>query len=65
MGPPQHAVPLVRVLLDVLEEVRRPEDAQPSRGARGEDVPEPGCQRESQQPPRLVTLRTRGHVCGC
>ena len=40
VGPPEHAVPPVRLLLDVLEEVRRPEDAQQSGGPRGEDLPE-------------------------
>lgn len=39
LGASQHAVPPVRFLLDVLEEVRRSEDAEQSRGPRGEDLP--------------------------
>lgn len=38
MGASQYAVPPVRFLLDVLEEVRRPEDAEQSRRPRGEDL---------------------------
>lgn len=44
MGASQHAVPPVRFLLDVLEEVRRPEDAEQSRRPRGEDLPQSGKQ---------------------
>lgn len=44
LGSSQHAVPLVRLLLDVLEEVRRPEDAQQGRRPRGEDLAQP-CQQ--------------------
>lgn len=32
LGPPQHAVPPVRLMLDLLEEVRRPEDAHAAGG---------------------------------
>lgn len=47
MGASQHAVPPVRFLLDVLEEVRRPEDAEQSRRPRGEDLPQSGKQRKN------------------
>lgn len=47
VGASQHAVPPVRVLLDVLEEVRRAEDAEQSGSPRGEDLPEPSQHRKS------------------
>lgn len=46
LGASQHAVPPVRLLLDVLEEVRRAEDAQQSRSSRGENLPQPSKQCE-------------------
>lgn len=47
MGASQHAVPPVCVLLDVLEEIRRAEDAEQGGSPRGEDLPQPGQQRKS------------------
>lgn len=46
VGASKHAVSLVRFLLDVLEEVRRPEDAQQGRRHRGEDLPQSCKQRK-------------------
>lgn len=49
MGASKHAVPPVRFLLDVLEEVRRPEDAKQSRRPRGEDLPQSSKQCKLSQ----------------
>lgn len=46
LGPSEHAVPPVRFLLDVLEEVRGAEDAQQSRRSRGENLAQSSKQCE-------------------
>ena len=64
LPPLQHAVPPLRVVLDVLEAVRRPEDAQQSGGTGGAHLAGPGEQR--QRPPCESRARAprgrRGHA---